>query len=113
MRITGQVVQDVLGVLERLFGVDDPLLVAQRGEESLPGRGLGECLTATRQGEVTLCVELCKACEVEAPEAAREDPDGQEEVGATRYPMSAIRCHAPGGQDTMQMGMMVELLAPG
>src|SRR5215510_4016722 len=113
MRITGQVLQDVLRGLERLFGVDDPLLVAQRGEEALPGCRLGECLTATRQGEVTLCVGLCKAGEVEAPEAPREDPDGPEEVGATRHPPRAISRDPPGRWDTMEMGGMVELWAPG
>src|SRR5262249_20162173 len=113
MSITGQVLEDVLRVLERLFSVDDPLLVAQRGEEALPGGGLGECPTAPRQGQVAFRVGLCQACQVETPEAARQDPDGQEEVRTTRHPLGAIRCYPSGGQDTMQMGMMVELLAPG
>ena len=54
MGIAGEVLEDMLGVLEGLFGVDDPLLVAQGGEEPLPGRGLGELPTATRQGQVAL-----------------------------------------------------------
>ena len=49
--IAGQVLEHMLGVLEGLFGVDDPLLVAQGGEEPLPGRGLGEFPTAPRQGQ--------------------------------------------------------------
>src|SRR5207253_245737 len=51
--------------------------------------------------------------EVQPPEPPREDPDGQEEVGATRHPPRAISSDPPGRQDTMEMGVMVELLAPG
>jgi hypothetical protein len=48
MGIPGEVLEDVLGVCHGLFGVHDPLLVTQGGIEVPPGRGLGECLTATR-----------------------------------------------------------------
>ena len=68
--IAGQVLEHMLGVLDGLFGVDDPLLVAQGGEEPLPGRGLGECPTATREGQLALRVGLCQARDVEVPEAA-------------------------------------------
>ena len=70
MSVPGEVLEDVLGVCQGLFGVDDPLLVTQGGKEAPPGRGLGECLTATRQGELALAIEMLQACEVEAPEAA-------------------------------------------
>jgi hypothetical protein len=59
-----------VGLTHGLFGVDDPLLVTQGSKEAPPGRGLGECLTATRQGELALAIEMLQACEVEAPEAA-------------------------------------------
>src|SRR5262249_39065860 len=36
----------------------------------------------------------------------------QEEVRSTRHPARAIRREPAGRQDTMQMGMMVQLLAP-
>ena len=103
----------MLGVLEGLFRVDHPLLVAQGGEEPLPGCGLGEFPTAPRQGQVALRVEVLQPREVQAPKTPREDPDGQEEVGTTWHPLCAIGCYAPGGQDTMEMGVMVQLLAPG
>src|SRR4029077_6182613 len=99
-------------VLDGLFGVDDPLLGAQGSEEPLPGQGFGDLPTAIHQGALALRVDLRQTREGEAPETAREDPDGQEEVGATRHPPCAIRSPPSGGQDTMQMGVMVELLAP-
>src|SRR4029450_7441146 len=66
MRVAGQVLEDMLGVTERFFGVDYPFLVAQRREEMLPGCGLDECPTTTRQGQLALRVGLRKAREVEA-----------------------------------------------
>ena len=93
--------------------VDDPVLVAQGGEELLPVRGLGECPTTTRQGELALAIELLEPRQVQPPKTPREDPDGQEEVGSTWHPPRAISREPASGQDTMEMGMMVELLAPG
>ena len=113
MRIARQVGEDVLGLLEGLFGVDHPLHGAQRREEPLPGWGLGKCPTTTHEGQLVLAIELHKACEVEAPEATREDTHGQEEVGTTWHPPCTIRRYPPGGQDTVEMGMVVQLLAPG
>ena len=104
--IAGQVLEHMLGVLDGLFGVDDPLLVAQGGEEPLPGRGLGECPTTTRQGELALAIEPLEPRQVQPPKTPREDPDGQEEVGSTWHPPRAISREPASGQDTMEMGMI-------
>jgi hypothetical protein len=111
--IAGQILQDVPGALEGLFGVDHPLFVAHSGEEPLPGLGLGEVPTAPRQGQLALAIELLQSCKVQSPKTTREDADGQEEVGTTRHPTGAIQRYPPGGQDTMERRMMVQLLAPG
>jgi hypothetical protein len=79
----------------------------------LPGLILGEPPTATRESQLALRIELRQARKVEAPETSREDADRQKEMGATRHPARPIRSYPPGGQDTMQVGVMVELLAPG
>jgi hypothetical protein len=70
MGIAGQVLEDVLRVLNGLFGVDHPRRVAQGGEEPLPGWRLSECLTATRQGELALTMELREPRQVQPPKAA-------------------------------------------
>src|SRR5687767_14989841 len=79
----------------------------------MPRLGLGQLPTATGQGQVALRVELLQSRQVQAPKAPREDADGQEEVRATREPLSPIGRQAPRGQDTMEMRVMVQLLAPG
>jgi hypothetical protein len=104
--IAGQVLEDVLGPLEGLLRVDHPFFAAQVGEELVPGRGLSEVPTAPQQGELALRVGLLQTREVEAPEAPREDADGQEEVRPTRDPLGPVGRQPPGGEDTMQMGMI-------
>jgi hypothetical protein len=91
MGIASQVLQDILEVLEGLFRVDHPLLVAQCGELLLPRLGLGECPTAPCQGQLALRIELLQPRHGPSPKAPREDTDGQEEVRSTRYPPRAIR----------------------
>jgi hypothetical protein len=113
VRLAGQGGEDRLGGLERRFGVAPPLLVAQRSAEALPGRGLGECPTATPHRELALRVAVLQPSKGEAPEAAREDPARQAEVGTTRDPLGPVGRQAPRGQDPGQMGVMVAWLAPG
>jgi hypothetical protein len=93
----GQVLEHLVGLAERFFDRDHPLLMAQGCEQTLPGRGLGELPTATLEGQLAAVIEVLESLEVEAPDASREDWDGQEEVGSTRHPARAIRGQAPGG----------------
>ena len=102
----------MLRILEGLLRVDNPVLVAQGGEELLPSLGLGAPLTTPRQGELALAIELREPRQGQPPKTPREDADGQEEVGPTRHPLGAIWRSATRGQDTVQMRVMVELLAP-
>ena len=113
MGIAGQVLEDVLGVLEGLFRVDDPLLVAHVGEEPVPGRGLGKLPTATRQGQVALRVESAPGLRGTGAESAARGRGRAGRSAVDTAPTGPIGRQAPGGQDTMEMGVMVQLLAPG
>src|SRR5882672_3111564 len=106
VRIACQIFQDVLGLAERFFGVDDPVLVAYVSEELAPRLELGELATATQQGQVALSVEGRQSCKVQPPKTPREDADGQEEMGTTRHPAGAMSREPAGGQHTMQMRVM-------
>jgi len=90
MRRAGQGLQDGPGGLAGLCRVAPPLLVAQRGEEVPPGWGLGTLPPAPCHGQGALAIEVLQPREGEAPEAPREDADGQEEVRPTRHPLGAI-----------------------
>jgi len=104
MSITGQVLQDMLGVGHGLFRVDHPLLVTPRGEALLPRLGLGECPTAPWQGQLPLTIEVLQPCQVQSSQAPREDTDRQEEVRPTRHPARAIRKEPPAGRTQCRWG---------
>jgi hypothetical protein len=53
-----------------------------------------------------------EAFEEQASEQAREHPHGQKEAGPTGNPTIAIRRDAATGDDAMNVGMVVEVLAP-
>jgi hypothetical protein len=48
-----------------------------------------------------------------APKEAAEDPDGKEEVRGRGYPTRPIGRQAAGGHHAVDVGMVVEVLAPG
>ena len=110
---SGQGREDVWGVLPGLCGVAPPRLGAQGGAQSLPGRGLGEFPTAPHHGQLAPAIALLPPREGEAPDTARADADGPEDVGATRHPTRTIRSDAPGGAATRPMGRRRQGLAPG
>jgi len=103
----------MLGLREGFFRVHHPFLGAQVGEELVPRLGLGKLPTAPCHGQVPLAVEVLQPHQIQPPKTPREDADGQEEVRPTRDPLGAIGRQAPRRQDTMEMGMMMQLLAPG
>jgi hypothetical protein len=112
-RGAGQGREDRLGGPERCWGVAPPCLGAPRREAMLPGWGLEAGPTPTRPGPWARRGGLRKAREVEAPEAAREDTDGEEAMGPTRDPTRALRRPAPRGEAPMQVGVRGQWLAPG
>ena len=60
-----------------------------------------------------MTIEVLQPRQVQSPKAPREDTDGQAEVRPTRDPLGPVGRQAPRGQDTREMGMMMQWLAPG
>src|SRR5438093_1255511 len=89
------------------------LLLAHGGEAPWPRLGRGKLPTATRHAQVALALELLQPRKGQPPQAVREHADRQEAVGPTRDPARAVSRESPGWQDPMQVGMMVQVLAPG
>ncbi len=48
-----------------------------------------------------------------APKQATQDPDGEEEVGRTEDPAAPIGSQAAGRHHAVDVGMVMEVLAPG
>jgi len=111
VRVASQVLQDMRRVT-RFFGVDHPFLLAQRRQQAQPRRGLRQVPAATRQGQLASAIEVLEPLKVEAPKASREHPHREEEVGPTRHPARPLWSQAPGGQDAVQVRVVLESATP-
>jgi len=112
-RGAGEVGEDRLGGLERLFRRDAPGLVAHGGEAGLPVRGPGACPTTTRQGELAPAIERREPRQAQPPKTPREHANGPAAGRPTWPPLGASRGSAPGWEHTMEMRVMGQGLAPG
>jgi hypothetical protein len=113
MRIPGQILQDVLGLAQRLLRIDDPFGIPEGPQEVLPGWRRRKGLTATGPRQCPAARGLLEGIQEQPPKAATEDLHWEEKVWATGDPPGPVGRQAPSGEDTVEMRMMVELLAPG
>src|SRR5262245_26214698 len=113
MRITGQILQDMLRGAEGLLRIDHPLGRVQAGQEVVPRWQRRQRAADPGKGEVALGISVAQRVEEQVAEAPTEDLHRQEEVGATGEPSGPIGCQPPSRQDTVEMRVMVELLPPG
>ena len=113
MGVAREILEDVLGLAQGFLRIDDPFGTPQSPQEALPWLRCRELLTAAAQCELAPAVDVLERREEQASEAPAEDLHRQEEVWATGEPSGLVRCQAPSGKDTMEMRVMVELLAPG
>ena len=111
VNVSSEVFEDGIGPGERGFGIDDPLPAAQSLD---PG---GEVV---RQGfqlafelELLACVDGLQSVEEEVPEAATEHVYRQKEAAGTAAPVLSIGREATAGDQTVQVGMEMKILAPG
>ena len=113
MRIAGQVTEDQLRPGQRRLGVDHPLRLLQARQELAPDRGSLPALALPLHAEVLLSGRLPQRRQEGAPKQPAEDPHRQEEALGTGDPRGAIQRQATCGDQAMDMGMMVQGLAPG
>jgi hypothetical protein len=104
--VASEILDGFLGTAEGLLGVDDPVLLASGGEMAL------ELLFVVEVGELAVEGELGlgELCEEEAAEQTRENTDAEEEVVAAVGPALAVCSDAAAGGDTVDMGMMQQIL---
>ncbi len=91
MRVSRQVLEDLLWPSERGLGVDDPFAGALRGKPSRPVLGLGERFDVTPEGELAGVARLREEGEKPPAEAAAQDAHRKEEVLPARHPAAAVR----------------------
>ena len=95
------------------FGVDDPLVVVQRLEKSRPLRLVRQAPHVSMKRKRPLVDGLFQIGEALLLEQRAEHSHRKEEALTTGNPSLTIWREAATGDDTVDMGMMVECLSPG
>ncbi len=113
MGVAAEILEHIVGAAEGRFGVDDPVFSEQRSE---PGReDLGLCEQRQIAGKVQLAMlkGRLKSGDELAAKHTSEYLDGEEEVRTGSDTASVIEGEPTGRDDTVDMGMKLELLVPG
>ena len=111
--IAGQVVENMFGATEGWLGVDHPVLPAEFGEEVAECARRGKLPKRAMELEPVVFEQFTKPGPELAAEAAAKCLDGQEEAWRRIDPSGTIGSQAAGGNDVVDMGMMLKVLSPG
>ena len=91
MGIPAEVLKDPLGAIEGGFAIDDPLLVIEMSPERFEGSRFLEMADIAGEYKIIGREAFFKQIQELAFEQCRQDPDGNEETFAGRYPAGAVR----------------------
>jgi len=113
MGVGAEVAQRVLGSAEGPLGVDDPVVTEQDSEPCGEAAWFRERCEVAVELQLAFAERSLKPGEELAPEDTAEHLDRKEERTARRDPAGMIRCKAAGGDDAVNVRMMLQALVPG
>ena len=113
MGVAGQVVENLFGAAKRWLGVDHPVLPEQLSEEGCEAGWNGQILLRAVKLQLVLRDELLEFRNELAAEDAAQCMNGQKEAWRRVDPSGAIESKAAGGNDVVDVGMMLKVLSPG
>ena len=113
MRVPRQILQHHLGAAERLLGVHHPIRPDRLRYQPLELLPPGQRLRLAREPEPPGGESGAEASQELAPKHPAQHPDRQEKVGTAADPAGAIRRRATAWHHAMDMGMQLQVLAPG
>lgn len=113
VRVAAEISEHLIGTGERALGMDHPLDAPQTTQALGEGRRFGQ--RRQRAGEAQLATfEGCpQPFKEQSAEPPGEDSHRQEEPRSASDPPRLIRRQATAGDNAVQMGMVLQRLAPG
>ncbi len=113
MDVAGEVLEEVLGRAERLFGVDVPRFFPQSFEHQAKVGSISQGSGFAWEDEFVLIEGLFEKVEELALEDHTECFYGEEEVFAGGNPTSLIERQNSVGDEAVEVEVVLELLVPG
>ena len=112
VRVIRQVAQHVFGAAEGALGIDNPVLFVEDREPLTELGALGQLGSAVVELEQALVVGSPQASEELPSEETAEDLHGRQEAVSAVLPVRPVSRDAAAGDDTVDVGMVLEILAP-
>ncbi len=113
MDVAGEVVEQMLGRAERLFGVDVPAFFSQSFEQQAKVPRIGQGSGLAWEDKLLLIEGLLEKVEELALEDHTECCYGEEEVFTGGDPTSLIERQSSLGDEAVEVEVVLELLVPG
>jgi len=113
MGVTAEILEHIVGTAEGWFGVDDPVFSEQWSEPGSEDLGLRKHSQIAGEVQLAMLKGRLKTGDELAAKDAPEHCDWEKESRAGPNPAGVIEREPAGGDDTMDMGMKLELLIPG
>jgi hypothetical protein len=111
--VAAEVIEQMLRRTKRLFGVDDPRLLAQLFEQVVEGFRIGQRSGLTWEDELVLIEGLLEKVEELTLEDDTEGFDTEEEVFSGRDPTGLIEREHSFWEEAVEVEVVLELLIPG
>ena len=111
--ISAQVLKDTLGAVKRRFAIDHPLFMVEPSSEHLKDSGVLKMTDAAREDKLTRFKAAFEIVQELAPEQLRQNLYMDEEPFPARYLAPSVWRQSSAGYDTVNMGMIHEVLSPG
>ena len=105
MRVAGQVLEYVFRPAEWWLGVDHPILPEQLSQEAVKELGFAQMLEIPMEAELVLAEQALQPRDELATKDAAEHLHRKEEVVLGMNPARVVWRQAPGGYDTVHVGM--------
>src|SRR5438270_7232278 len=113
MGIAAEIIEHLLGSAERALGVDDPANGAQRPQPGSEGGGRGQARQIAKEPELAHIERRLQAGQEKPAVEMRQHLDRQKEARAAADPAGPVDRWPATGHDTVDMGMMMQVLSPG
>ncbi len=113
MGVGAQIVKDIFWPPEGRFAVDDPVPTEEWAQERGESLGRSERLQLAVEAQLALGEGLFQSGDELAPKDPCQDRDGKKEAATGFEPAVVVGREPAGGEHTMDVRMMLELLVPG
>ena len=113
MGVLAEIAKRVLRTAERAFRVNHPWGAEQRTKPGRERLGIVQCGECSVEAEFVLRMQLFESIHELAPEDFTQNAHRQEEFLLRVDPLRVVRSQTAGGNNTMNMRMVLEFLVPG